>query len=166
MAAADKFSPHINTQLEKMLENAMKSLESGVTISIAHQSPLIVAITIEEDANVDSSISKAQQNQHHFAQQQLNSKLFLPLLISVVMVDIATHDLRALMYAMPDYSHVFLGYICNVLNAFKEACNSAYENMKPIGNISAYSDLANSTPSYDYGHKNSSLGSSDKGQLD
>ena len=106
LAAADKFSAHINVQLEKMLENATKSLESGVTISIAHQSPLTVAITIEEDANVDSSISKAQQNQHHFAQQQLNSKLFPPLLESVVMVDIATHDLRALMYAMPVDTYV------------------------------------------------------------
>ena len=50
-----------------------------------------------------------------------------------------------------------------MLNAFKEACNSAYENIvEPIGNNSAYSGLANSTSSYDYGHGNSSLGSTDK----
>ncbi|KAI2802032.1 hypothetical protein BLOT_010224 [Blomia tropicalis] len=92
-----------------MLENATKSLELGVTISNVHQSPLTVAIMMEEDANVDSSIRY------------------------------------------------------NGMNAFKEACNSAYENIvKLIGNNFVYSGLANSTPSYDYGHGNSLLGSTDK----
>lgn len=131
VTAAEKFAAHINEQLEKMMEGAQKSLEAGSTISIAHMSPLTAAFTLKENESSSDvgNISKAQQNQHHFAQQQLNSKLYPPLLESAVLVDMATRDLRALMQAMPDYSNIFLGYICNYLSAFKDACTDAYNGI-------------------------------------
>ena len=136
VSAAEKFAAHINEQLEKMMELAAKSLESGSTVSIAHMSPLTAAFNSLTEVESSSGgelqgniISKAQQNQHHFAQQQLNSKLYPPLLESAVLVDVATRDLRALMQAMPDYSNIFLGYICNYLSAFKDACTDAYNGI-------------------------------------
>lgn len=53
------------------------------------------------------------------------------------------------MQAMPDYSNIFLGYICNYLSAFKDACTDAYngivETVETVASGSIHSNYPNSS---------------------
>lgn len=118
LSAAEKFSTHINLQLEKMLESCTKSLENGVTTTLAS----LTTGQLDESEVGDKSVEPREE--------------FPSLLEAAVLVDVSTRDLCALMQSMPSFSNEFLRYICNVLNGFKDACASVYRNIvQPVTTV-------------------------------
>ncbi|OTF78515.1 hypothetical protein BLA29_008035 [Euroglyphus maynei] len=124
-----------------MVEQAQKSLESGVTILL--QQPV---------SQTDQSLKNGQQNNKDKISGSSDSgdqqspmtpsgpttttitigpghNVTLLLLESAVLVDVAVHDLSVLMGAMTEYRQHYLGYICNVLTAYKDTCTRLYDTV-------------------------------------
>ncbi|KAH9520629.1 Exocyst complex component 4 [Dermatophagoides farinae] len=142
MSSSEKFTRHINTQLDAMLEQAQKSLESGVTILL--QQPVSQT---DQSSNAQRS-KQSPQNKDKISGSSDSSdqqspmtpsgptitigpghNVTLLLLESAVLVDVAVHDLSMLMGAMTEYRQHYLGYICNVLTAYKDSCTRLYDTV-------------------------------------
>ena len=154
LSAAEKFSSHINIQLDKMLESCTKSLENSVSISIPN---LITNPPQDESINSQHNAAGGDLNKTFQQQQELhqdNLKQFPPLLDAAVLVDVSTRDLCALMQAMPEFSSEFLRYICNVLDRFKDACTQVYRNIvQPVTSLPGSNstlDIHNAASNYGY----------------
>lgn len=125
LSSSEKFTQHISSQLDAMLEQAQKSLEAGVTIMLTDNNE-----SMENNrliTSIDESISDTTPTYERT--EDFNKVRSLVLLESTVLVDVAVWDLSILMSAMNDYRQHYLGYICNVLTSYKDICTRMYDTV-------------------------------------
>lgn len=142
ITSSEKFTQHINSQLEAMLDQAQKSLESGVTILLQQPvSKTDQSLNAQRSKQLPENNDKISGSSDSGDQQSPmtpsgpsitigpGNNVTLLLLESAILVDVAVHDLSMLMGTMTEYRQHYLGHICNVLNAYKDACTRLYDTV-------------------------------------